>query len=198
MRESNNEQWRAVKGFEGYAVSSLGRVKSVERIVTSHNQHGTYQKTLKERILKPAKDKDGYLYVVLYKNGIRKPYLVHRLVALAFIPNPDPDRYTIVNHKIEGAEGKLTNTVENLEWCDIPYNNAYGTHNERSAKTRTNHPDLSKTVYQFTKDTHELVKEWQSTMEVERQMGFACSNISMCCNGKKKTAYGFIWTYTHL
>lgn len=187
MDKINNEIWKPVMGYNGlYEVSSLGRVKSLN-----------YKRTGREQILKAGKNKKGYLYVILSKSGVRTKYFVHRLVAEAFIPNPDPEKYDIVNHKIEGDEGKLINTVENLEWCDIPYNNAYGTRNERIAKANTN-GKCSKTVYQYDKDTHELVKEWQSTNEVERQMGWSCSHITECCNGKIKSAYNFIWSYTLL
>ena len=176
-------------GYNGlYEVSNLGRVKSVERIVICKDGRKLH---LKEKILKPAKNTTDYLRVVLRKNGVNKTLLVHRLVAEAFIPNPDPDRYTIVNHKIEGAEGKLINTVGNLEWCDYPYNNTYGTARERRVKAN------SKKVYQYT-TAHELVKEWSSTKEVARQTGWSQGNISNCCLGKYKTYKGFKWSYTPL
>ena len=198
MKINNVEEWRAVKGFEGrYEVSNLGRVKSLERTVTSKNHYGTFQRRVREKMLKLIKNSEGYLQVDLSKNGTRKQYLVHRLVAEAFIPNPYPEKYDVVNHKIEGAEGKLINTVENLEWCDTLYNFKYGTARERMIKTQTNRSDLSKTVYQYN-TAHELVGKYPSAKEVQRQTGFAQQNISACCNGKRKTAYNYVWSYEQL
>ena len=189
------EQWKPIVGYEGlYEVSNLGRVKSVER--TRKGKCGSTCR-IKEKILKPTKNSGGYFKVDLWKNNKRKACEVHRLVAEAFIPNPDPEKYGIINHKIEGDEGKLINTVENLEWCDYDYNNNYGTGNERRAKALTNRSDLSKIVYQYN-TTHELVKEWSSAHEIERQMGWSSGNISACCNGKKKSAYKYIWSHTPL
>ena len=162
----NNEIWKDILGYEGlYQVSNLGRVKSLK--------YG------KEKILKPRKNTKGYLSIKLYKNGLKKTYYVHRLTAQTFIPNPND--LTEINHKDEDKEN---NRVENLEWCDRKYNNNYGT---RTVK-------CSKLVLQFTK-TGEFVNEWKSTMDVERNLGYDHSKISACCNGKRKSAYNFIWKY---
>lgn len=170
------EEWRNIGGYEGlYQVSNMGRVKSI------HYYHGTY-----ERIMKPGKINSGYLVVSLCKDGKTKGHLVHRLVAQAFLDNTD--NLTEVNHK---DENPLNNSVGNLEFCDRKYNVNYGTGNQRRAKT------LSRTVYQYTMDG-ELVKEWKSLMEIERSMGFSVGNISQCCNGQRKTAYGYKWTYNKL
>ena len=164
------EIWCPIKGFEGqYQVSDQGRVKSL--------------KFDKERILKTGITTDGYLIVGLCKNGEHKWYSVHRLVALAFIPNPD--NLPQVNHK---DEDKDNNSVQNLEWCDQKYNCNYGTRNQRQAEK------LSKPVLQFTKDG-EFVKEWKSTKDVQMNLGYFHSNISNCCTGKRKSAYNFIWKY---
>ncbi|MBQ5900688.1 MAG: HNH endonuclease [Clostridia bacterium] len=170
------EQWKNIKGYEGfYQVSDLGRVKSLK--------YG------KERVLVGIKDTHGYLMVRLCKDSKAKTCKVHRLVADAFIPNPN--NLPQVNHK---DENKGNNVVTNLEWCDAGYNTNYGTRNERSAKARTNHPNKSKPVYQYTMDGT-LIKSYPSTMEVERQTGYGNSKISECCLGKHKQAYGFIWSY---
>lgn len=153
-------------------MSNLGNVKSLK-----------YRRTGKERILKPRNNGCGYLYVVLCKNGNRRLFKIHRLVAKAFIPNPKNKRE--VNHK---DENKTNNFVDNLEWVTSKENINYGTRNERIAKS------ISKSVLQFTKNG-EFVKEWSSTHQIQRDLGFYQSSITKCCNGKLKTAYGFIWKY---
>ena len=103
------EIWKDVVGYEGlYQVSNLGRVKSVDRY---KDNHGTKQ-LVKEKIKTTRKDKQGYLLLDLYKNNKKKTVRVHRLVAMAFIPNPQNKE--TVNH-IDG--NKENNTVENLEWA---------------------------------------------------------------------------------
>ena len=109
------EIWKPIKGYEGlYEISSLGRVKSLERYVA--NNGGKY--LIKERILKPTKNQYGYLYVVISKNNINKHKLIHRLVAETFISNKHSKR--TINH-INGI--KTDNTLENLEWCTHKHNN---------------------------------------------------------------------------
>ena len=175
------EVWRDIKEYEGcYQVSDLGRVKSLN-----------YLHTGKERVLVGIKDKYGYLSVSLCKDGKIKHYLLHRLVAQTFIPNPD--NLPQINHK---DEDKTNNAASNLEWCDRKYNNNYGTRNERVAKGLRNHPNKSKTVSQYTIDGT-LVGSYPSTNEAERQTGYSNGNISACCRGKMKQAYGFVWKYNN-
>ena len=110
-RGDRMEEWRDIEGYEGlYQISNLGRVKSFPRPTTPGG------------ILKINKRKDGYCSVMLCKNGKTKRFSVHRLVAQAFIPNPN--NLPIINHKDENPS---KNIVDNLEWCDYEYNNNYGT-----------------------------------------------------------------------
>ena len=110
------EIWKDIEGYEGrYQVSNFGNVKSLN-----------YKHTGEEKIMQSCKDKIGYLHIKLFMNGKPKMYKVHRLVAQAFIPNPN--NYPQVNHK---DENKTNNHVSNLEFCTPKYNNNYGTHNEK-------------------------------------------------------------------
>lgn len=169
------EVWKDIEGFEGlYQVSNMGRVKSLKRN--------------KQIIKKTNKDGWGYLHIDLYKDGKGKMYKIHRLVARAFIDNP----YNLpqVNHK---DEDKTNNSVDNLEWCTRKYNCNYGTAIQRRTEKMTNGKN-SKAVFQYNM-SGEFVKEYPSVMEVQRQLKYANTNISQCCLGKRKTAYGYIWRY---
>ena len=169
------EIWRDIPNYEGlYQISNLGRVKSF---------YG-----LKEKILKPGILNNGYYRVILCKQSIKKTYLVHRLVWETF--NGTIPEGLQVNHL---NEVKTDNRLSNLNLMTQKENINWGTRNERIAKKQIN-GKCSKPVLQFTLDNI-LVKEYQSTMQVERETGFANQHISACCNGKYKTAYGYKWRY---
>lgn len=160
------ETWKDVAGYEGqYQVSNFGRVRSLK--------YG------KVHLLKPGTNGCGYFQVGFRRDGNRKLFLVHRLVAEAFIPNPS--NFPFINHK---DENPANNAVNNLEWCTAKYNNNYGT-----CKAKR-----SKAILQFNKSGN-LVSEWPSASEAERQTGFARSSISNCCLGKLKSAYGYVWKF---
>ena len=121
------EVWKDIPNYEGlYQVSNLGRVKSFRKS-TKHYWQDEY-------ILKPTTSENGYCNVTLYDKTVRHKFLVHRLVADAFIPNPD--NLPQINHK---DENPLNNAVDNLEWCTAEYNNAYGTAKIRAIDTKS-HP----------------------------------------------------------
>ena len=112
MELNFNEEWKNVEGYESlYQVSSLGRVKSLEKHFLRKYREGYRKQTIPEKILKPFPTRTAYLLVKLTKNKIEKCFQVHRLVAMAFIPNPQNKPQ--VNH-ING--NKTDNKVENLEW----------------------------------------------------------------------------------
>lgn len=124
------EIWKDVKDYEGlYQVSNLGRVKVLEKRNVRFGKWG--RKTLPERIKLSQKNKNGYYMIDLIKDKSRKRVYVHRLVAQAFVANPDNLQY--VNHK---DEDKTNNRADNLEWCTKAYNNNYGTKHARMVATR--------------------------------------------------------------
>lgn len=183
------EVWKDIEGYEGlYQVSNKGRVKRLERVTADKNGRKYHKK---EKILKGRLNRSGgYLRVNLHDNKGRRNHLaVHRLVAKAFIPNPEDKPQ--VNHK---DEVKTNNCVENLEWMTNKENINYGTRNERMTKALRNHVAFSKTVVQYSK-AGELIEVYPSINEVERQLGFAHSNIIKVIQGKRKTCGGFVWKY---
>ena len=160
---TESEIWKDVAGFEGfYKISNKGNVYSVARKDTIGRKCGG-------RTLTPRNAGDGYLKVGLYKNGKTKGEYIHRLVAEAFIPNPN--NYPEVNHK---DEVKTNNYVENLEWCTSKYNSNHGTRIER----------LSKKVRAVNIKTGDVLI-FNSTMEAG-QKGYDQGGVSSACRGAYK------------
>ena len=174
------EEWRDIAGYEGlYMVSNLGRVKSLN-----------YNRTGQEGILKAFKDSAGYLQVNLFKDGSKKFYLIHRLVAIAFITNID--NLSEVNHIDENKENNCAN---NLEWCNREYNINYGARNKKASESNKNNQKVSKPIMAIHK-INGLILTFSSASEASRQVGIPVSNISACCNGRLKSAGKYIWRYT--
>lgn len=177
------EEWKDIKGYEGlYQVSSDGRVKSLEK---SYNVGYGGIKHQDEFIMSPSIVGNGYLHVTLCKDGKKRYKRIHRLVAEAFIPNPE--NYPVINHKDENPKN---NNVENLEWCTQGYNNTYGGRTKRMAESQ------SKKVYQYTLDG-ELVKIWNSTREC-REEGYSQGHVAACCRGERNQHKGYKWSYQPL
>lgn len=175
------EIWKDIPNYEGlYQASNLGRVKSLERFRKGKN--GSLV-PVKEKILKSSMLNSGYYQVGLTKQSILKFYLVHRLVWEAF--NGSISEEYEINHI---NEKKFDNRLENLNLMTHRENVNYGTGIERSTKKRANG------VLQFTLEDI-LIKEYPSTKQVERELGFGQGNIVNCCKGRYKQAYGFKWKY---
>lgn len=174
------ETWKPVEGYEGlYEVSDLGRVKSL-------GNGGTHKSV---RVMKPTLDTYGYLKVTLHKNRKKKEGKVHRLVAFAFIPNPN--NLPQVNHI---NEDKTDNRAVNLEWCTAGYNTNFGTRNKRISKTLTNRKDTSQAVVQLEKNGI-YVNKYLSIHEADRETSAGRKEIKNCCQHKYNTAGGYRWFY---
>lgn len=177
------EEWRAVRDFEGlYEVSSLGRVRSVDRW-KKYKGSDTKQARVNGRILCQDKTAAGYYLVTLCRDGVHYHCSVHRLVAEAFVPNPD--NLPQVNHK---DECKTNNTPSNLEWCDRIYNTNYGTGIHRSSSKKR------KPIEQLTIDGRH-VAYFNSLVEATETNGMRRFGIINVCKGRQKTAYGYQWRY---
>ena len=160
------EEWKQIVIDDveyDYSVSNYGRVRN--------------DKT--GRILKARKKQDNYLHVGLYKNKHGKQCYIHRLVASAFIPNPNG--YTDVNHI---DENKSNNHVDNLEWCSRKHNINHGTRTERMSKTQGKRVRCVETQVIY-----------DSTSECARQTGFKQQNISLCCKERHRTCGGLHWEF---
>lgn len=153
-----------IKGYEGkYAITSCGKVWSYRT----------------KRFLSTHKNIKGYKRVYLCKGNGGKLLAIHRLVAMAYIPNPD--NLPQINHKDENKEN---NAVNNLEWCTNKYNSNYGARNKRMAKSKW------KKVLCI-----ELNRIFDSEKQAERELNIGVARISECCSGKNKTAGGYHWRY---
>lgn len=182
------EQWKVIDGYENYEVSNFGNVRSLDRQVL---RKGVMVK-ISGKMLKQYFG-GGYMRVALY-NGNRQSrtnFAVHRLVAAAFVKNPNA--LDVVNHK---DENKLNNRADNLEWCDNSYNSNYGTAIERRVKHQNwkeISEKISKPVIQYNKSGNEMAR-YKSSVEYEKE-GYHSAGVSKCCNGRLKTYKGFVWRY---
>ena len=157
------EVWKPIVGYDGYQVSNLGNVRSMN-----------YRGTGVEKMLVPKKNNCGRLWVEL--KG--KPLLIHRLVAIAFIPNEK--NLPQINHKDENPQN---NTVENLEWCTGEYNrNTYLEHHKGERNRRNRLPVNQIDCF------GNIVKQWQDSRTITNETGMSQWSITQCCDGKRKTA----------
>lgn len=173
------EIWMDIFGYEdSYQISSLGRVKSLHRIV--RNSSG--RSFLPERILKPCINSNGYYQVALNKKNKHEPIAIHSLVARHFIPNPNSK--PSVNH-IDGD--KLNNLADNLEW-------ATWSENLKHAYDNNLRSPVGKKIVQM--DLHgNKIKEWSSAVSAAKELNIPHQHIQRVCSGKRRSTRGFKWVY---
>ena len=178
-----SEEWKPVVGFEGYyEVSDMGRVRSLDRVVSGKDGCTL---SIKGQMMRPRPNTTGYPFVRLRMRGKRGGYTVHRLVAKAFIPNPD--NLAEINHK---NEDKTDNRVANLEWCDHSYNMRFGTRGERCRKKADCHA-----VVQMDMEGN-VIAEFEAIKLAARVVGINnAETITKCCKGTRPSAGGYKWKY---
>ena len=184
------EQWKTIEGYEGlYEISNTGQVKSLPSIVWYDNSQGHRKRTKQGGILTPKLEKSGYYRIGLRKNGAKKFFAIHRLVATAFVPNPD--NLPEVNHK---DENKLNNRADNLEWCTTQYNSSYGTRWQRLYKNGGGSRHLR--IGKYDQEGN-LLGTWDSIAQAARANGVSESAVRMCAKGKPSAGrvFGYIYKF---
>ena len=189
LNDFEGEVWKNINGFGGnYSISNYGRVKSHARM--RHTGKGGYYLTT-EHIMRLSlhKEKGGYWYVSIHDKSKQPSHkiFVHRLVAEQFVLNKNNERY--VNHKDENSRNNISN---NLEWCSIGYNNAYGTAQSRAQLTRSK-KGISKTVGMY--NNGELVCIFQSLGDAARNIGIKKGTLSYYCRNEIEYKDGNLYKY---
>lgn len=173
-----HEIWKPVREYDGlYEVSNFGSIRSLPR------KAGNFK--IKGRILKQFKTRQGYYAVNLSKEGISKTFAVHRLVAVAFVPNPK--HKATVNHI---NEDKLDNRAENLEWLTLRENLHYGTRAERARETITE--SIGIPVLQISPNGYSILKRHESISSAAESVSARPSDIFACIDTKQKCR-GYYW-----
>ena len=178
------EIWKPIKDYENlYEISNLGNIRSLDRVIIGKDGRKINYKG-REMSKKLDRNLSYYEITLSDLNKKRKTFLVHRLVATNFIPNPL--NLEIVNHK---DEDKLNNSVDNLEWVSIKENNnySYNKHPERR-------DSVCKKIIQYDLDGN-FIKIWNSLVDAQKNLNISYSSISACLRGKSGRAGNFQWIY---
>ena len=184
------EIWKDIKGFEGrYQVSNLGRVRSLDMVLEGRNwqSSGPFEYQRSGKVLKPLKKRNGYYQVCLRHDGKPKYFSIHRLVALAFIPNPN--KLPCVNHK---DEDKANNVVSNIEWCTQKYNSNYGTRKERLREYSIN--NVMRPVVQYDMEGN-VIDTFESLTDAANKTGIPNADIGGVCKGRRKSTHGYVFKF---
>lgn len=176
------EEWKPVVGYEGlYEVSNFGRVRSVDRYVNASRGR---KKLVKSQIIVPIKQNNGYYTVNLNSNGNTVTFSIHRLVAQAFVPNPN--NLPCVNHK---DECKTNNVSDNLEWCSYEYNNSYGTKPQKISDAN------SRKVKMFDLEGNYITTFDSCRQALKVLKKKSPSNLSNALSGRAQSAYEHKWEW---
>ena len=167
QQPSNELEWREVKEYSNYEVNQFGEIRHKTR----------------KKILKPRSNNGGYQYVNFKINGKNINFAVHRIVANAFIPNPNG--YTEINHK---DYDRTNNCVDNLEWVNSSQNKQHAYLKDENKNSR------GKAVVQRSKDGV-YIKTFETISKAAKEMNCSVSAISNCCLGRTKTSQGFLWSF---
>ena len=188
------EIWKDIRGYDGYVVSSHGRVASLNRVKKDKNGREVFHKG---KMLIPQPNSSGYLRVRLKRDGETTSYFVHRLVALHFVENSSPDCYSIVNH-LDGDH--LNNRADNLEWTTTCGNNRHAIERGRMERTkewlqhlRETNEQNGRAVIGTNIDTGETIRF--VCLNDCKQVGFEPSCVCNCCQGKRHRHKGYTWRY---
>ena len=164
------EIWKPIEGYDNYMVSNLGNVKSIDKYTKGRNNSKIFKKG---KLLKLTPNPKGYVVVQLWDKQKCFQTGVHRLVAEAFIPNPD--NLPQVNHK---DENKTNNCVENLEWCTAEYNTNYGTCIKRRSEKQKNVPRINQYKKVNVYKNNELIKVCESVKSTSEFLGCSSNQVS--------------------
>lgn len=172
--QNPTETWKPVVGYESaYQVSNIGNVRNTKR----------------NKNLKIWKHRTGYMLCKLYWNGKKNTLAVHRLMAIAFIPNPDNKPQ--VNHK---NTTKHHNRLDNLEWVTNSENQIHAFANGKISRVSGSKHHASKKVIQSDL-SGQKINEWESMNKAAKQLGIQNNSIYLACNNKIKKAGGFKWSF---
>lgn len=185
------EKWKPIPGYEGfYEASDMGRIRSVAHYI-KHPRNNSMPLIVKGKIRKPRYDKNGYAILNMTKDGKTKTNKVHRMVAMAFIPNPD--NY----HQIDHINGKVyDNRIENLRWCTTQQNTKYRDEKYQIGE-RARYKPLCKETGMVFNSTYDASFWLMKNGYAKKSTNYKTISKSIrdCCIGRYKTSYGFHWTY---
>lgn len=185
------EIWKDIEGYEGsYQVSNCGKVRSLTRKVSCMGG----QRTIKGKVLKPTVSSNLYLTVDLRQHQKHKTQSIHRLVAQAFIPNPQ--KYNVINHKDNNPQN---NIVTNLEWCTQSYNVKYAYEKGNAKRTsgcfkKGNIPHNRRKINQYSKNK-DFICSYISIKQASNYTHIKRSAINNCLTKRCRTSGGYIWEY---
>lgn len=185
------EQWKPVTGFEIYEISDHGNIRSIDRM--SRNRLGSF--FVKGTVLRQQHNNRGYRYVRLWKDGLQIKKYIHRLVAEAFVPNPN--NLPQVNHLDNDPDNNMANNLEwcthkqNMKWSEVQNRSVWGERakqNARKGQRRLWLPVIGQNVI-----TGEVIRF--TNLNDTKRAGFQPSCVCNCCKGKRKTHKGYRWSY---